>query len=65
MFLVGKDLSEEKRSINVHVHFNDDEADFSVGMYGTASIVVEENLSFTLPVTAVVVDGNNKFIFKS
>ena len=64
VFLVGKDLSEEKRSINVHVHFNDDEADFSVGMYGTASIVVEENPSFTLPVTAVVVDGNNKYIFK-
>ena len=64
VFLVGKDLSEEKRSINVHVHFNDDEADFSVGMYGTASIVVEDNPSFTLPVTAVVVDGNNKYVFK-
>lgn len=64
VFLVGKDLSEEKRSINVHVHFNDDEADFSVGMYGTASIVVEENLSYTLPVTAVVVDGNAKYVFK-
>jgi len=64
VFLVGKDLSEEKRSINVHVHFNDDEADFSVGMYGTASIVVEENLSYTLPVTAVVVDGTNKYVFK-
>lgn len=64
VFLVGKDLSEEKRSINVHVHFNDDEADFSVGMYGTASIIIEDNPSYTLPVTAVVVDGNNKYIFK-
>lgn len=64
VFLVGKDLSEDKRSINVHVHFNDEEADFSVGMYGNATIVSEENLSNTLPITAVVVDGNSTYLFK-
>ena len=64
VFLVGKDLSEEKRSINVHVHFDDDVADFTVGMYGTASVIIEENPMYTLPVTAVVVDGNAKYVFK-
>ena len=64
VFLVGKDLSEEKRSINVHVHFDDDEADFTVGMYGTASVIIDENPMYTLPVTAVVVDGNAKYVFK-
>ena len=62
--LVGKDLSEDKRSINVHVHIQRDEAKFTVGMYANATIVVEENPSNTLPVTAFVVDGTTEFIFK-
>jgi len=64
IFLVGKDLSEDKRSINIHVHIDDNQANFTVGMYANATIVVEENPSYTLPVTAVVVDGNSKYIFK-
>lgn len=64
VFLVGKDLSEDKRSINVHVHIEGDESQFTVGMYANATIVVEENTSNTLPVTAVVVDGNSTYIFK-
>ena len=64
VFLVGKDLSEDKRSINVHVHIDGDESQFTVGMYANATIVVEENTSNTLPVTAVVVDGNSTYIFK-
>ena len=64
VFLVGKDLSEDKRSINVHVHIDEDEAQFTVGMYVNASIVIEDAPSYTLPVTAVVVDGTRKYIFK-
>lgn len=64
VFLVGKDLSEDKRSINVHVHIDEDEAQFTVGMYVNASIVIEDTPSYTLPVTAVVVDGTKEYIFK-
>lgn len=64
VFLVGKDLSKDKRSINVHVHIEGDESQFTVGMYANATIVVEENPSNTLPVTAVVVDGNSEYIFR-
>lgn len=64
VFLVGKDLSEDKRSINVHVHIDEDQADFTVGMYSNATIVITENPSYTLPITAVVVDGNTTYIFK-
>ncbi len=63
VFLVGRDLSEDKRSINVHVHIQE-ETGFTVGMYANASIVVEDNPTFALPVTAVVVDGNNKYVFR-
>lgn len=64
VFLVGSDLSEEKRTINVHVHIDENEANFAVGMYANASIVVEEKPSLILPITAVVVDGGEQFIFR-
>lgn len=64
VFLVGKDLSEDKRSINVHVHIQEEEAQFNVGMYVNASVVIENSPSNTLPVTAVVIDGMNEFVFK-
>ena len=64
IFLVGKDLSEEKRSINVHVHIDEDQAEFGVGMYANATIVIEDNSSYTLPVTSVVIDGNLEYIFR-
>lgn len=64
VFLVGKDLSEEKRSINVHVHFNDDQDDFTVGMYGTAAIAIDLNAMQVVPSKSVVVDGTEKFIFR-
>ena len=64
VFLVGKDLSEEKRSINVHVHINEDQTQFAVGMYATATIITTENTLYTLPVSAIVNDGNKEFIFR-
>jgi len=64
VFLVGKNLTENKRSINVHVHIHGDESQFTVGMYANASIVLEDHPSPALPVTAVVVDGSNKYVFK-
>ncbi len=64
VFLVGKDLSENKRSINVHVHIDEEDGQFTVGMYVNASIVIEDNPTFTLPITAVELDGNIKYVFK-
>jgi len=64
VFLVGKNLTEDNRSINVHVHIHGDESQFTVGMYVNATIVIVENPSKTLPATALVVDGNNKYVFK-
>jgi membrane fusion protein, heavy metal efflux system len=64
VFLVGRDLSQDKRSVNVHVHIDESAGPFSVGMYANASIVMEESSSLTLPVTAFVVQNENKYIFR-
>jgi cobalt-zinc-cadmium efflux system membrane fusion protein len=65
VFLVGKNLTEDKRSINVHVHIHGDESRFTVGMYANASIVIDDQPTPALPVTAVVVEGSNNYVFKS
>ncbi len=64
VFLVGQDLSEDKRSINVHVHISGDESNFSVGMYANATIVTSDKSTFTLPITAIVTEGGQKYVFK-
>ncbi len=64
VYLVGQDLTEEKRSINVHVHINEKEGPFNVGMYANASISVQESESYALPVTALVVENDKEYIFK-
>jgi len=64
VYLVGQDLTEEKRSISVHVHINENEGPLNVGMYANASISVQENESYALPVTALVVENDKEYIFK-
>lgn len=64
VFLVGKSLSKDKRSINVHVHIDEEGGQFTVGMYVNASIVIDNAPALTLPITAVVIDGANEYIFK-
>jgi cobalt-zinc-cadmium efflux system membrane fusion protein len=64
VFLVGNDLSEDKRSINVHVHLDDEEGPFTVGMYANAIIEVSGLQTYTLPPTALVVEDDQEFVFK-
>ena len=64
VFLVGNDLSENKRSINVHVHLDVEEGPFTVGMYASATIAVSDHQTYTLPTTALVVEDSRVFVFK-
>lgn len=64
VFLVGQNLSESKRAINVHVHFDERSGPFTVGMYASATINVGEMETYTLPVTAVVTDQQKQYVFK-
>ena len=50
--------------VYVHVHIDEAQAEFAVGMYANATIVAEDNSSYTLPVTSVVTDGNFEYIFR-
>ena len=64
VFLVGNDLSEDKRSLNGHVHLENEEGPFTVGMYANATIAVSDHQTYTLPTTALVVEDNHEFVFK-
>ena len=63
IFLVGSDLSEEKRSINVHVHIDENQGDFAVGMYANAQIEIESHETYVVPVTSVVSNSNETNIY--
>jgi cobalt-zinc-cadmium efflux system membrane fusion protein len=64
VFLVGNDLSEDKRSINVHVHLDDEEGPFTVGMYANATIATSDHQTYTLPATALVIEEEQEYVFK-
>ena len=64
VFLVGQDLSEDKRSIKVHIHISGDESIFSVGMYANASIITSDVSTFALPETAIVTAEGQKYVFR-
>lgn len=62
VYLVGKALDTETRTINVHAHVNE-EAGFLPGMYVEADILLEEKEVVALPEEAIVGDENGRFIF--
>ncbi|UCS92087.1 efflux RND transporter periplasmic adaptor subunit [Echinicola marina] len=62
--LVGKAVSEEDRSIAVHVHLDDEEAyrNFVPGMYAEAKVQIDAIDEKALPETAIVQKGEKYFV---
>ena len=63
VFLVGSDLSEVKRSANVHVHIHENPESIRAGMYATAKIQVDSTKSLAIPSSAIAQEGNTSLIF--
>lgn len=63
VYLVGKTFETDKRTVNVHGHFNDKEAGFMPGMYVEAAIITGEKLVTAVPEDALVTEGNEAYIF--
>lgn len=63
IYLVGKTLDSETRTVNVHGHVQDEEAVFLPGMYVETDILVEGKEVSALPEEAVISEGGKQFIF--
>jgi cobalt-zinc-cadmium efflux system membrane fusion protein len=63
VFLVSQNMQAEQRFINVHIHINEDDADFKVGMYVNASIVIDHKSVYSLPVNAIVTESGREYIY--
>lgn len=63
VFLIGQNLEQEQRYIRVHVHIDDTQRKFKVGMYVTASIAVQDNRVEAVPASAVLAEGEKKYVF--
>lgn len=62
VFLVGKELDEKSRTINVHVHI-DEREDLVVGMYVEARILTSEEEVYVIPNEALMVEERGSSIF--
>lgn len=65
VFLVGKNVEADTKTINIHGHINDEamEDKLTVGQYVNTKILTGKRIVNTLPESAVVLHGNGGFIF--
>ncbi len=65
IFLVGKNVDTDTKSINIHAHLNSekDEEKLIVGQYVNTQILTGNRTARTLPETAIVRRGEGGFIF--
>ena len=65
VFLVGKNVDIDTKSINIHAHLNSEKAEerLTVGQYVNTRILTGNRLAKTLPEEAVVRRGEGGFIF--
>jgi cobalt-zinc-cadmium efflux system membrane fusion protein len=64
IYLIGKSLEEEDRTIHVHGHPNEDRDYFLPGMYVTGTIYTGADSVWSLPEQAVVSSGQQAYVFK-
>lgn len=65
VFLVGKNVEADSKTINIHGHIDDEimESKLTVGQYVNTKIFTGKRIVNTLPETAVVIHNNDGFIF--
>ncbi|MDR6563858.1 MULTISPECIES: efflux RND transporter periplasmic adaptor subunit [unclassified Arcicella] len=65
VFLVGKNVEADSKTINIHGHIDDEimESKLTVGQYVNTKIFTGKRMVNTLPETAVVIHNNGGFIF--
>jgi len=63
VYLIGKSLSSENRTIQVHGHPDENHSFFLPGMYVTATIYTGADSVWALPEQAVITDDEQKFVF--
>jgi len=64
VFLVGKTIDESDRTVSVHCHIDErSEIPVVVGMYVEAEIYIESNEKFCLPVSALVREEGDYYVF--
>lgn len=65
VFLVGKNVEADTKTINIHAHLNSEKTEekLTVGQYVNTRILTGNRRAKTLPESAIVREGENGFIF--
>lgn len=65
IFLVGKSFNRQMKTVNVHVHIDDQKAEERLipGMFVNAQIMTDRRTAQTLPEEALITEGSKYYIF--
>lgn len=65
VFLIGKSFEGESKTVNIHVHIDDEKAEARIlpGMFVSAKILTGNRPATTLPESAIVKKGNNYYFY--
>lgn len=61
--LIGKQVDMETKTVQVHVHFDEEEITLTPGTYVNAQIMLQTDTLNTLPETAFVRQGEQQYVF--
>lgn len=65
VYLVGKSIDDEKRTIRVHGHLeNEDEANFLPGMFVEAIIMTDTSQNLSLPEEAIIESEGSFYVLR-
>lgn len=65
VFLIGKNFEGENKTVNIHVHLDDEKAESRIlpGMFVNAKIFTGNRDATTLPESAIIKNGNNYYLY--
>lgn len=62
VYLVGKELDEQSRSVGIHVHFPEQE-NLIVGMYIEGEVILDEHESYGIPTAGMIQEESGNYVF--
>lgn len=64
VYLIGKEVDPEKKTVNIHVHYDEAATPITPGTYVTAQIAVEELTSWAVPQTAIIQENGSPYVYR-
>lgn len=65
VYLIGREVDPVKKTVNVHVHYDESATPLTPGTYVTASIATQAHEEWAVPKTALVQESGTYFVYRA